>query len=425
VRQRLALLVAAAMTLVLAAFLIPLALLVRTVAADRALSRATTEAQALVPVVATADRQALTLAIEETAARSGRTLTVFLPDGTVLGAPVARTPGVELASRGSSVTVSGDGGREILIAVGTSQGNAVIRTVVGAGEMTRGVQRAWLILALLGLVLLGLGIAVADRLARSIVQPVAALAGVSHRLAAGDTDARAGFGGPPEVRAVAAALNHLAARIQDLLRAEREAVADLSHRLRTPLTALRLEADALADPAEAARVGGHVATLDRAVTSVIEEARRRGSGPGECDAAEVVAERVAFWTVLAEDQGRTFDTDLAPGPLPVGVTGTDLAACVDALLGNVFSHTPDGVGFAVRLAARPGGGAVLTVADRGPGFAGADPFRRGASGAGSSGLGLDIVRQTAVSSGGTTRAGTDGGAVVTVELGPPEGLSQR
>ncbi|MFD0599275.1 ATP-binding protein [Catellatospora coxensis] len=274
--------------------------------------------------------------------------------------------------------------------------------------------------------LLGAGIAVADRLARTVVGEITGLAEVSHRLADGALDARADVTGPPEVRAVAGALNHLAGRIQHLVRAEREAVADLSHRLRTPLTALRLEAEALADPQEAQRIGDQVAAVNQAVTDLIDGARRRGSGPASCDAAEVVAERVAFWQVLAEDEQRALAVESAAGPLPVGVGRADLSACLDALLGNVFSHTPPGTAFTVRLTARPGG-AVLTVADEGPGFRGGDPTRRGASGAGSSGLGLDIARQTAEACGGRLTVGdaTPRGALVTVELGAASVLAAR
>jgi signal transduction histidine kinase len=421
VRQRLALLVAAAMSLVLTAFLLPLALLVRTVAADRAVGRATAEAQALVPVIASGDRISLQLAVEALGARGGHEVTVFLPDGAVVGAASSRTPGVELAAHGNSISVNAANGREVLIAVGLPNGTAVVRTMVRNDELTSGVRRSWLILALLGVVLLALGIAVTDRLARRIVRPIAALAAVSHRLAGGALDARAKPAGPPEVRAVAAGLNHLAGRIQDLIWAEREAVADLSHRLRTPLTALRLDADALPDHYDAERITAHVETLDRAITALIEETRRRRSGPGVCDAAEVVAERIAFWAVLAEEQLRATTFSVATGPLPVGVSRANLAPCLDALLGNVFSHTPDGAPFSVRLVRRPGGGAVLTVADAGPGFGEMDPLLRGASGRGSTGLGLDIARQTARTSGGTLTIGRvrPHGALVTVELGPP------
>ena len=94
---------------------------------------------------------------------------------------------------------------------------------------------------------------VADQLARSLVRPLAALARASDRLAGGDLSARAMVAGPPEVRRAGSGLNRLAVRIGDLLAHERETVADLSHRLRTPLTALRIDAESLRDEAERTR----------------------------------------------------------------------------------------------------------------------------------------------------------------------------
>ena len=73
---------------------------------------------------------------------------------------------------------------------------------------------------------------------------------------------------------VGVALNRLADRIDELIAEERETVADLSHRLRTPLTTLRLDAEALRDPDEAERVGAHVSTLERMLTAIIHAARR-------------------------------------------------------------------------------------------------------------------------------------------------------
>ncbi|MDG4765373.1 HAMP domain-containing sensor histidine kinase [Solwaraspora sp. WMMD406] len=423
-RRRLTLLVAATTTLVLVAFLVPLALLLRTVAQDRAVVAANADVQSLVSLVGTADPDSLRLTVDQLAATADRPVTVYLPDGTILGDQVAPTPAVRLATLGRSLTTSDARGREILVAVqGRADGTAVIRTFVSVAELNRGVHQAWAVLAGLGAVLILLGLAVADRLARRLVRPITELSVVSHRLANAELDARAQPGGPPELREVAGALNHLAGRIQDLLREERERVADLSHRLRTPLTALRLEAESLADPADTARVTAGVDALERAVTGLIRQARRRSAVPdGEsaaADAARVVRERVEFWSVLAEDTGRAVSVDLATGPVAVGVAVDDLAAAVDALLGNVFAHTPDNTGFAVTLAVRAGGGAVVTIADNGPGMP-AGLIHRGASQAGSTGLGLDIARRAAQASGG--RLGLDtgsSGAVVTLELGPP------
>ncbi|WP_328534063.1 HAMP domain-containing histidine kinase [Micromonospora zamorensis] len=421
-RARLALLVAAVSVLTLIAFLVPLALLVRTVAEDRATVRATADAQSLVPVVGTADAATIRLTVEQLAAESGRPVSVFLPDGTVLGAQTPRTPAVALAARGQSLTGESAAGREVVIAVqGRADGTGVIRIVVPQHELTAGVTRAWLVLALLGVILVLIGLLVADRLARTLVRPISDLSAVSHRLANAELDARVTPAGPPELREVAGALNHLATRIQVLLVQEREQVADLSHQLRTPLTALRLEAESLRDPEDAARITAAADGLERAVTGLIRQARWRHSpaGPAASDAAAIVADRVAFWSVLAEDTGRAVTLDLAPGPLPVGVAADDLAAAVDALLGNVFAHTPDGTSFAVRLAP-DAGEVVLSVADEGPGMP-VGAVRRGASAAGSTGLGLDIARRAAQTAGGRLelRTGPRGGAQVLLRLGPP------
>ena len=420
-RRRLALVVAATMAMVLFAFVVPLAILVRVLAADRALAAATSEAQQLSALVATSGQSALPASVTQLIETSGHPATVFLPGGKRLGAAARRTPAVQLSGRGQSITVDDAGGREILVAVQSNGGTAVVRVFVSDAELSRGVTTAWLVLAAFGLVLLGFGVAVVDPLVGTVTRPIGELARVSRRLAAGERDARASSAGPSEVREVARSLNDLAGRIRELIWQERESVADLSHRLRTPLTALRLEAEAIPESADPdGRLTAHVQIVEDAVTSLIENSRHRSGAPGSCDAAQVIRQRAAFWSVLADDQGRGMHVELAAEPVPVGVAASDLAACLDALLGNVFSHTPQGAGFTVRLVARAGGGGLVSVKDTGPGFTDGDPVRRGASGTGSTGLGLDIARQTAEASGGTltVRNEASGGHVI-VELGPP------
>ena len=422
-RRALALLVAATTSLVLVAFLVPLAVLIRSTTADQAVSAAAGRAAALTPVVATSDSDTVGLALAAAEADTDQPFTVFYPDGTSVGAAAGRSDAVELAAtRGESLVAEADGGRVVLVAVGLAEGTAVIQTFVAAAELSDGVVRTWLVLAALGAGLVALGVVVADRLAHNLVRPVVEASDVSHRLAAGDLDARAVPGGPAEIREVAGGLNHLADRIGGMLREERESVADLSHRLRTPLTALRLEAEALPGGERSDRIVESVDAFERAVTQVISDARSRSdqaaAGGARCDAAAVIADRVAFWSVLAEDTDRRMDATLAPGPLPVQVAAADLAAAVDALLGNVFAHTADGTAFEVRLERRAGGGASVVVADAGTGFAQAD-VSRGASGAASTGLGLDIARRVAESAGGafTTGRSAAGGAEVTLDLG--------
>jgi len=432
-RLRVILLVVATSSLVLVSFMVPLALVLRTLAADHAISTATTQAQSIAPLLTALTTGELTssqlgVTIDQVHAETGTPVTVFLPSGIEVGQPAPRSAAVQLAAHGSSFTAEAPGGEEVLVAVGgLPQGTAVIRTFVPDSVLHHGVTRAWLLLGCVGLLLLVLSVAVADQLARSVVRPIKDLALASDRLAAGDLSARATVAGPPEVRRAGAGLNRLAVRIGELLAHERETVADLSHRLRTPLTALRIDAESLRDGAEMERLLADVSAVERTVSGIIREARRPSDGArASCDAAEVVAECAAFWWPLAEDQDRWMTVDLAPGPVPVQVSRDDLATCTDILLENVFAHTPDGVALAVRLSPRAGGGAWLVVTDDGPGFGDANLTQRGVSRGGSTGLGLDIARRIAETSGGTLvigRSAAGGGAVklgLGSSAGPPE-----
>ena len=420
-RRQVALLVAASTSLVLLAFLVPLAVLLGALAEDRAVGDGLQEAQGLAAVVAAVadDPPRLELAVQLAEQSSARDVSVVLPDGRSLGATLPPGPGpLALAAQGRSFVADVDGGREVLVPVDVAQGRAVVRSFVPAREVREGVRAAVGVLALLGVGLLGVAVLVADRLGRGFVRPVGDLARTTTALAEGDLTARVEPAGPREVREVGARVNALGTRIGELLAAERERAADLSHRLRTPLTALRLEAEGLGDRTEAGRVSAGVDALERVVDDVIRSARRpaREGVQARCDAGRVVAERAAFWQVLAEDQGRAVHLDVVPVPAPVRLAAEDLAAAVDALLENVLSHTPDGSPLDVQVARREASVAV-TVGDRGPGLS-AQALRRGHSGGGSTGLGLDIARRTAEAAGGhlelSGRPG--GGALVAMVL---------
>lgn len=419
-RRRLVLLSLATTVLVVMSFLIPLGLLVRRQAVDGARVRAETSAQSVAALVA------LALAVNEEPAAVAASVGA-LPPGTIvvmegLGVLGEARPGqgslaTSAAESRSTVATDVPGGWEIALPVVGAERVAVVDSFVTDAEMTRGVGVAWLLLAMLALLLIGVAVWVADRMGRGLTRPVEELARSAHRLAEGDLETRVDPEDPEELREMGEAFNYLAGRLDLLLAEERESAADLSHRLRTPLTSLRLQAEALADPSERAVMVGQVDRLEHAVDQVIEMARSSGARTrGSCDVAVVVAERARFWEVLAEEQGRdlivtteeTGTVDLSPDALQV---------IVDTLVGNVFAHTPAGTGFEIRTGSTAGA-PWLQVADRGPGFGDHEPVR-GQSGAGSTGLGLDIVRKTAASVGGVVDVSDrpGGGAVVTVRFG--------
>jgi signal transduction histidine kinase len=424
-RLRVILLVLAIGSLILVSFMLPLALLVRTFAADSAVSGATIRAQFMAPLLATVSSQDLRASVQRVNQQNpGEPVTIFLPDGRQLGAHAARTSGVALAAKGKSFSEPAPGGVAIFVAVqGLPGGTAVIRTFVPDAQLRHGVAHAWLLLGLVAVGLLAMAVVVAAQLTRTLVRPLGNVAMAAEQLAAGDLTARAPVDGPPEIRQVSNGLNRLAARIGELLAHERETLADLSHRLRTPLTALRIDAESLnADQEVMTRVIGDVDALTKTVNEIIAEARRPAStgAAAGCDATAVVRARAEFWAALAEDQERWMTVEMPSASLPVAVAAQDLAACVDILLENVFAHTQDGTAFSVRVSPRAAGGAWVVVSDNGPGFSHPDPARRGLSSAGSTGLGLDIARRIAEASGGTLTLGRSphGGGAVTIGLGP-------
>jgi signal transduction histidine kinase len=424
VRRQLTFAALALASMIVLAFVVPLAILVRTLAEDRALTNAEHRAQVLV-LATFVDDARVGDAIAEVKAQDPSPVSVVLPDDRVIGDATPIDNDIVLARSGRAFNGQVPGGVAVFVPVRDGTAVTVVRVVVPDDVLHRGVSAAWALLGGLGLTMVAIATLVADRIAKNVVVPVAELADTADRLGAGDLAARVVPDGPPEIRHVGRTLNRLAERIDELLKEEREAVADLSHRLRTPIAALRLDVDGLkGSEEERERLVADVDELTRAVDRLITEARRpvRVGVGASADLAAVTRDRVAFWMVLAEEQERSGTLEVGRQPCLVGVTRDDLDATLDALLGNVFAHTEPGVAF--RVAVTPGErgrGGVLVIEDDGTGWPDRSVLERGESGGGSTGLGLDIVRRTATASGGSIAlaSSASGGALLTVTFGPP------
>jgi signal transduction histidine kinase len=405
VRRRIVLVVVATTTLVVVAFAVPLGALVRTVARDRAIAAAERDAASLAPTLSVpgVTPDAVNTAIDSTGTGADGRMAVWLPDGTVVGdAAGADGDALRLArEQGRAFSLDRGGDQELYTPVVTGTGTSVVRALIPASLLDDGVTTAWLALAGVAVVLVAAAVVIADRLARSVTRDATELSGTARALAAGRADARADPGPTPELADAARALNLLADRIDELRAAERERVADLSHRLRTPLTALRLDAEAAGDPA----LVTDVERLEAAISELIRSSRRplhAGAVAATCDLVAVVAERARFWSALAEDDGRTwtFDADGVRGTCVVSLSGEEAAAVLDALVGNVFAHTPEGTPYALRIRA-DGAWVTLDVEDDGPGIDAPDEaVGRGETRSGSTGLGLDIASRAAEAAGG-------------------------
>lgn len=415
-RRQLALLSVSVATLVVLAALVPLATLISNQVRSRALAAAETNAQSVAAALAVASaaepEAGVTIDLAEAvieAFQSRPGLSIIFPDGTHRGGPYNENANLDRAREGDAFTATTPEGAEVLVPVLVADAPAepaavVVRAEVGNAQLREGVYLTWLLLALLGVFLVVVAGVATDRLGQRMVSPVTALSEAARALADGDLDTRVVPSGPEEVAEVGEAFNFLASRLEALLREEREGVADLSHRLRTPLTALRLQAETLSDDDDAAALLADIDKLERAVDRMIQDARRPTS-EGEIEApvadlGAVVRHRSTFWKVLADEQERPVEVATRGGRLPVPLSPDELGAVIDTLIENIFAHTDAGTGY--RIGARPGldSTAVLTVEDTGPGFDNGS-LERGHSGGGSTGLGLDIVRKAAERTGGS------------------------
>ncbi|MEU4622317.1 HAMP domain-containing sensor histidine kinase [Actinoplanes sp. NPDC023801] len=367
------------------------------------------------------------------------------------GVPVVHTPGLAATSGGradaglidrAAVTPEPtiedvDGGVVRLQPVKVGDRTLVVEAFVPDSVLDHDTARDWWLLLGLAVVLVGGAVVVVDRLARGAVDSARNLVDAALAVGNGDLEVRITPSGPRELAEAGYAFNRMADRLVTSRTDERELVADLSHRLRTPLTALRLDVEAL-DPDDTQiidltadevdrrrgirRIRTAITTLEDEVNNLINTTRqavadRVAATPedGLCDASEVVRERMMFWSALAADQERQYRVVGAHLRIPVPVARAELAAALDAVLGNVFRYTPQGTAFEVGLSRRDGW-VALRVDDAGPGIP--DPeraLRRGQSQQGSTGLGLDIARRVAQGTGGSVsidRAVMGGASIV-------------
>jgi signal transduction histidine kinase len=203
-----------------------------------------------------------------------------------------------------------------------------------------------------------------------------------------------------ELALLARSFDDLLARVEEALAVERRFAAEASHELKTPLTVLRAEVEALARDEGPAGPGGRalgaVDGLIRLVEALLWLARSQGPlDPASLDVvnlADLAREEVA--RLQATYPGRTIQLD-APDEVLVSAEERLLARAVANLIDNACKHSPPGT--TVRVAVGEGGGlARLAVEDAGPGIASEqrarvfEPFFRGGQSRGRDGFGLGL-----------------------------------
>jgi signal transduction histidine kinase len=310
---------------------------------------------------------------------------------------------------------------------GTPQGTLFVTPATpqagsgGLGEVgvVRRINRALLLAALAAGTA---GLLLSFALGRRILKPVEALTRAARRMEAGDLGQRVAVAGRDEIAELAQAFNAMAERRATAERLRRDLVSDVAHELRSPLTNLRCQIEALQDglapltPEVLDSLHEEARLLETLIDDLqdlaLAEAGQLDLERGPLDLAREVERAVKAFGPLAESKGLRIEIELSPDLLPVDADARRLAQILRNLLGNAVTHTPPGglIRVTAQAMGDAGGEIEVRVADSGAGIPAEHlPFlferfyRTDASRSretGGAGLGLAIVKQLAAAHGG-------------------------
>jgi signal transduction histidine kinase len=250
---------------------------------------------------------------------------------------------------------------------------AVVVTDSPTDAMRSRTLRGWLVIGAGEIAAMLLAVGAALRLTGWVLKPVRVLDATTHDIATGRLKSRvAPSGGPPELRRLARSFNEMADHVEDVLEQQRAFVADASHQLRNPLSALLLRIELLAlelpeGNEEIASVQTEGKRLARVLDDLLDLALAEHSEADlkVTDIGALAAERLAAWSPTAEAKGVRLVGDCPP------TTGwadpVTLSSALDAVIDNAVKFTPPDETVRVTVTST-GGTATVEVTDNGPGL---------------------------------------------------------
>ena len=282
-----------------------------------------------------------------------------------------------------------------------------VRITQSVAAVHHAVRRNVLGLALIGLLVLGIGLGAGVLIAGQFARPVRRLDRAARRIAEGDLDVRAPVEGSSEQQSLSHSFNEMTDRLSRAIRAQQRFVADASHQLRTPLTGLRLRlqearavgvSDAAAGELEAGE--REIVRLARTIDELLVLSRAgEHDAPGEVvHLQRAAADAIERWSTTAAEHGQRLD--LKEGAdTRIWAARADVDRALDALVENAVRYSPPGT--QITFSSRPG---AIAIEDEGPGLRQGEEDevferfhrgRAGTAGPAGTGLGLPIARELA------------------------------
>jgi signal transduction histidine kinase len=291
---------------------------------------------------------------------------------------------------------------------------AVVVTDSPTGQLRSRILHGWLIIAAGESAAMLLAVGAAFRLTGWVLRPVRVLDAVTHDIATGRMKSRvAAAGGPPELRRLARSFNEMADNVEDVLEQQRAFVADASHQLRNPLSALLLRIELLAlELPEGNEEIASVRTEGKRLAQVLDDlldlalAEHAAADLRLTDIGALADERMAAWRPLAEEKGVRLSGERRA--VTAWADPVALSSVLDAVIDNALKFTPTGEEVTVTVAAG-GDTCTIVVADHGPGLTSEELERVGDrfwrsnrhQNIKGSGLGLSISRVLLTAGGGS------------------------
>jgi len=310
--------------------------------------------------------------------------------------------------QGDAIVMAASGGgtvhSERAVAVPVSRDERVagiVRAEQSPGQLEGRIHRAWLMMTALALAIIAVVSAIAITLVRRLTAPVNRLAEAARRLEAGDFAVAPEPSGIEELDTAGVALAAAARRLEAVLARERSLTADVTHQLKTPLTALRIELEAGADRPtgpSATRTLAEVDRLESTIASILELARDSQTARAPIDLVPVAASAYGDWLRRAQASGRALRFSCDPEPPQARVSPVALRQIIDVLIDNALVHGHGLITLAVHEIA---GGVEVAVTDEGTAApSGEAIFRRRSASSQGHGIGLALARSLAEAEGG-------------------------